>query len=220
MPKLFVGTRELDFFNDISREIMKDVIGQKVFYYPIDYARTLVHDLYQEAPQKVFDHPIEIAALVKWNQSELNTGIAGHDSIRQLDVHLHVRDLIYRKINIAMGDFISYGESFYEVVGIVGADTVFGQVEYEMGVKLSCIQSREDQFMARILGPTWEGFADDDATQTTFHQQRGFPTNEEGDTGDTRDMIRKGVLEEPLEGTREVSTKGGSRNDDSSFYDE
>lgn len=218
MARLFVGQRELDFFNDISREIMKDVIGQKVFYYPIDYARTLVHDLYQEAPQKVFDHPIEIAALVKWNQSELQTGIAGHDAIRKLEVYLHTRDLIYRKINVAMGDFISYGDSFYEVTGLVGADTVFGQIEYQMGVMLSCVQARQDQFMARILGPTWEGY--EDGSQTTFHQQRGLPTNEEGETGDTRDLVRKGVLETPLEGTREVSPDGGSRTDDSSFYDE
>lgn len=220
MARLFIGRRELDFFNDISRELMKDVIGQKIYYYSVDYARTLVHDVYQEAPQKVFEHPIEIAALVSWNKSELKTGPSGHDSIRELTIFLHARDLVYRKINVVMGDFISYGDSFYEITGVVVNDNVFGQVEYSMGVMLTCVQARQDQFMAKILGPTWEGYSDPDAVQETFYQQRGFATNPEGPTGDTRDLIRKGVLDEPLEGVREVSTKGASHSDDSSFYDE
>lgn len=220
MPRLFIGSRELDFFNDISRELMKDVIGQKVYYYPLDYARTLVHDVYQEAPEKVFDHPIEIAALVQWNRSELQTGMHGHDSMRQLEVYLHVRDLLHRKINAKLGDFISYGDAFYEIAGIKGADTVFGQIEYSMGVMLTCIQARQDQFLAKILGPTWEGYDDADAVQTVFHQQRGVPANEEGPTGDIRDMRESGVLDEPLDGTMEVSPRGGTRHGDSSFYDE
>jgi hypothetical protein len=220
MSRLFIGTREIDFFNDISREIMKDMVGQKIFYYSIDYARTLVNDLYQEAPQKIFHHPIEINALVQWNESELNTGLAGHDAIRQLEIFLHTRDLIYKRINVSLGDFLSYGESFYEVVGIVGSDSVAGQIEYQMGTKLTARQARKDQFLTKILGPTWEGFGDPDSVQTTFHQQRGLETNPEGQTGDVRDMRKKGILDEPLDGTMEVSSKGGTKSNDSAFYDE
>ena len=31
MARLFVGQREVDFFADITKEIIKDVAGQKVF---------------------------------------------------------------------------------------------------------------------------------------------------------------------------------------------
>jgi len=220
MSRLFIGTREIDFFNDISREVMKDIVGQKIYYYSIDYARTLVNDLYQEAPQKVFHHPIEMNALVQWNQSEQNTGGAGHDAIRKLEIFLHTRDLIYKRINVVLGDFISYGEAFYEIVEIRGADTVAGQIEYQMGTKLSVRQARKDQFLTKVLGPTWEGYGDPDSVQKTFHQQRGLAVNEEGETGDVRDLRKKGVLDEPLAGTMEVSTRGGTSSDDSAFYDE
>lgn len=220
MARLFIGSRELDFFNDISREVMKDIVGQKIYYYSIDYARTLVNDLYQEAPQKVFHHPIEINALIQWNQSELNTSGAGHDAIKQLEIFLHTRDLIYKRINVCLGDFIGYGEVFYEIAGISAADTIAGQIEYQMGTKLTVRQARKDQFLTAVLGPTWEGYSDPTAVQKTFHQQRGLAVNEEGATGDVRDLRKKGVLDEPLAGTMEVSTRGGNSSEDSSFYDE
>jgi len=220
MARLFVGSREIDFFNDIAREVMKDVVGQDIYYYSIDYARTLVHDVYQEAPQKIFDHPIVLSARVQWNESELNTGHHGHDAIRQLEIHLHQRDLIRTRINIKLGDFVSYGDTFYEVVGVTSPDTIAGQIEYRMGLKLACIQARQDQFLANILGPTWEGNSDPTAVKKVFHQQRGFATNEEGPTGDIRDMIDKGVMDASIGGTMEVSPKGGRDSNDSSFYDE
>lgn len=220
MPRLFVGPRELDFFNDIGREIIKDISGQKVYYYPISYAKTMVDDLYQESPEKVFDHPIEIACRVSWNPAEVTTNQFGHDEIRQIEVFIHVRDVIERKINIQTGDYLAFGDLFYEVTSAIFNDIVFGQSEYRMGYKLSCVQARQDEFMAKLLGPTWEGFSDPDAVQKNFYQQRGFEHNKEGPTGDTRDLVKKGVLDQPLGGPREVSTRGSDIAHDSSFYDE
>ena len=35
MARLFITPRELNFISDITKEIIKDVVGQKVYYYPI-----------------------------------------------------------------------------------------------------------------------------------------------------------------------------------------
>lgn len=220
MSRLFIGSREIDFINDIAREVMKDIVGTTVKYYSVDYTKTMVHEIYQESAAKFTSHPIEIAARVDWKSTEQKTNEFGHDEIRTMDVYIHVRDMIEKKINIRTGDYISYGETFYEITGAVFNDIMFGQVEYRMSYKLTCVQAREDEFIAKIIGPTWEGHADEDAVQKNFHQQRGFETNREGPTGDVRDLVRKGVLEKPLGGPREVSERGSDVNYDSSFYSE
>jgi hypothetical protein len=217
---LFIGPRELDLFNDISREVMKDIAGQQVHLYPIDYARTMVHDVYQEAPERVFDTPITIDARVTWQPTEVTTNEFGHDEIRTIEVFVHVRDMLERGVQVQTGDFLSFGESFYEITSCVFSDVVFGMPEYRMGYKMTCVQTRQDEFVARIVGPTWEGFSEDDAVKEDFYQQRGFESNQEGATGDVRDLVRKGALEKPLGGPREVSRRGSDIADDSSFYDE
>jgi len=35
MARLFVTSREIDFFNDLAKELDKDVTGQRVYYYRI-----------------------------------------------------------------------------------------------------------------------------------------------------------------------------------------
>ena len=65
MARLFVGQREVDFFADISKELIKDVAGQKVYYYTIREDLSNVHEIYEESPQKIFNPPIEIEAMVE-----------------------------------------------------------------------------------------------------------------------------------------------------------
>lgn len=220
MPRLFVGPREIDFFNDISREVIKDIVGQVVYYYSIDYAKTMVDELYRESPEKVFDHPVKLDVRVSWVPTEVKTDQFGHDEVRQIDVFVHVRDVVGKRLNLATGDYLSFGETFYEVVSCVFDDIVFGQPEYRMGYKLTCVQARRDEFVAKLIGPTWEGNSDADAVQHDFHQQRGFEHNREGQTGDVHDLVQKGVLDPPLGGPREVSQRGSDVADDSAFYDE
>ena len=35
MGRLFITQREINFINDIAKEVVKDVIGQKIYYFPI-----------------------------------------------------------------------------------------------------------------------------------------------------------------------------------------
>ena len=60
MARLFITPREINFINDLSKEVIKDVIGQKIYYYQISNIKSNVHDVYQESPEKIFDNPIEI----------------------------------------------------------------------------------------------------------------------------------------------------------------
>ena len=48
MARLFITPREIDFISDLTKEINKDVIGQKVFYYKIRADLTDIHEVYEE----------------------------------------------------------------------------------------------------------------------------------------------------------------------------
>jgi len=69
MPRLFITPRELDLISHLSQEIIKDVVGQKVYYYRVREELSDVHDVYEESENKVFDPPVEIDARVEWFQS-------------------------------------------------------------------------------------------------------------------------------------------------------
>ena len=62
MARLFITPREIDFISDLTKEIIKDVVGQKIYYYRIREDLTDTHDVYEEAENKVFNPPVEIEA--------------------------------------------------------------------------------------------------------------------------------------------------------------
>ena len=35
MSRLFITPREINFINDVAKELVKDVAGQKIYYFPI-----------------------------------------------------------------------------------------------------------------------------------------------------------------------------------------
>ena len=220
MSRLFITPREIDFISDLTKEVVKDVIGQKIFYYSISATKTRIHEVYEEAPEKVFENPLEVDALVTWEPEEVRTNKFGSEEFYGIEVFLHQRDLLDKGIEVSEGDFFSYGPVFFEITSLRWDKTIYGQVEYKTGVKLVGKQARKSQFTAKVLGPTSEEYSDEGATQDTFVQQRGFERNRLGETGDKRALQDKGVLESPLTEPKEVSSKGDSTGSGSSFYDE
>ena len=198
MSRLFITPREIDFISDLTKEVVKDVIGQKVYYYSIREDLTDIHDVYEEAPDKVFDPPIEIEAMVDWQPEEIRTNRFGMEEFSTIEVYMHNRDLIDKEINVREGDFFSYGSIFFEITSIVVDKNVFGQVEHKTGIKVTGKQARIGQIAEDPIGPTDEIYADDDAVQTLFEQQRGFKTNSQGDTADVRQLQKDGKLEKPI----------------------
>lgn len=220
MARLFITERELNFINDIMKEVVKDVIGQKIYYYSISEIKSRVHDVYEEAPNKIFENPLEIDALVKYSPQEVKTNRFGSEEFYNIECYIQVRDLIDKQIDLREGDFFSYGDSFFEVIKAPKSDVIFGQIEHKSYITISGKQARKGQFITRIVGPTSERFSDPDAVQDTFVQQRGFSENRLGKTGDVRDLQKNGVLDAPITGPAEVSPSGDPERVGSSFYDE
>jgi len=214
MARLFITPRELDLISDITKEIIKDVIGQVIFYYPVRTDVTSVHDVYEESTEKVFDPPIEIDALVEWSPGEIKTNKFGSEKFHSIEARVHSRDLIDKDLRMKIGDFISYGSVFFELTQVVTISKIFGQVEHVTGYKLIGKQARDGLIDKMAQGPAAQTLETESVSQETFVQQRGATTNELGATADRRELQADGKLDTPLTGPKKVAPDGTN----SSFY--
>ena len=215
MARLFITPREQDLISDLTKELIKDVAGQKIYYYTVREDLSDIHDVYEESLHKIFNPPVEVECLVEWQPSEVKTTQFGHEQIKTIAAFLHNRDLIDRNLEVKQGDYISYGEYFFEITSVIFEKLVFGQVERVTSVKLNAKQARLEHIVKTALGPTSEGYLDQGAIQTTFEQQRG--TND----ADVRQLRKDGILEDPITGAKKVAPDGSKKsiNDiGSSFY--
>ena len=219
MARLFITPREIDLISDLTKEIIKDVAGQRVFYYRVREDLTDIHDVYEESPNKVFDQPVEIEARVEYQPEELRTNKFGSEEFYTINVFFHERDLLDRDIEVRTGDYFSYGDTFFEITSAVVESNVYGQIEHSIGTKVVGKQARLGQIDMVPLGPTSESYTDEDAVQETFVQQRGFEENKLGKTEDKRQLQADGKLEKPnIDSPAEVSPDGDDAGISSSFY--
>lgn len=222
MARLFITPRELNFISDITKEIVKDVVGQKIYYYSISEVKTKTHDVYNESLEKVFDGPIAIDALVDAQfQTDTKIDSFGVDAHYKIEAFIQYRDIVDKGINISIGDFFSFGDIFYEITEKVFMRNIYGMPEHKDGIKLIGTHARKSLFDAHVLGPTDISNPEAEAVQTKFEQQRGQTENSEGLTGDIRDLVKAGVLDQPLTGPKQVSEQGALNDDShyaSSFY--
>lgn len=221
MARLFVTNRELNYISDLTKEIIKDVIGQKVYYYPISEKKTKTHAVYGESHQKVFDNPIILDAMVDTNfQTETKIDQFGIDTQYKLEIFVQYRDLLEKGLEVNIGDYFSFSEIFYEITDITFTRFIYGLPDHLDGIKMIGTRVRKSQFDVFPIGPTDIAHADADATQVIYQQQRGEAYNHEGETGDVRDLVKNGVLDKPLGGLRETSPRGGNPQAGPAFYDE
>jgi len=220
MARLFVTPREINLINDLTKEIIKDVVGQKIYYYSISEAKTKINELYDESPEKFFESPVEIECLVDYQEPTFTTNKYGIEKTQNIEVFIQSKDLSDKQIEVDAGDFFTYGSVIFEITSVTVTKNIFGQIEHNDGIKLIGKQSRKQVFFTKVLGPTDSQHSDPDAVQDTFVQQRGFKTNQLGETGDVRELQKNGVLDKPITKPKEVSKKGEPGKSGSSFYDE
>jgi len=215
LARLFITPREIDFISDITKEITKDVIGQRIYYYRVREDVTKVHDIYEEALEKIFDPPVEVDARVEWNPSEIKTDKFGYDEMSKISVYLHYRDLIDRDIEVGEGDYFAFGDNFFEITSVRHDKIIFGQVEHVTGFTILGQQARKGLIDMLPHGPTEEAYTDPNAVQEEFEQQRGFTKNSNGVTQDKRALIDNGKLTAPISEPQVVKKTDGIS---SSFY--
>jgi len=146
-PPLFLGEKERDLVKQINDELIERVIGQTIVYYPIDLDYTNFHPLYNEAIVKSFLPPVKVHALVEFKGQETKVDKYGIDKIVKITVHFHKRRLTEdQNLFVREGDFLAYGENFYEIVTLKEPTELFGQADRRVEISAECIKSREGLF--------------------------------------------------------------------------
>jgi hypothetical protein len=149
-PPLFLGKKERDLVKQVNDELVEKVIGQQILYYPIDMETTNFHELYGEAIEKTFLPPVRVYALVNFDEegsSYLDS--VGIDGSSQITVHFHRRRLTEdQDLFVREGDFVLYGERYYEIIKLSSSRRLFGQVDQKFEISALCKRARKGLFDA------------------------------------------------------------------------
>lgn len=146
MAKKFIDTKAIAFIDAINRQLIQKVIAEEVFYYAVSLKQSEVKRLYGEAIQKTVAAPVRINALVKYENTNSRTTDFGVDSKFLLEVYFHQKELSERNVKPIEGDFIEYGQIFFEIASVTQPQLVFGQINNKIQTKCVCVPSREGQF--------------------------------------------------------------------------
>ena len=219
MARLFITAREIDLISDLTKEIIKDVSGQKVYYYRVREDLTDIHDVYEEAENKIFDPPVEIEARVEYQPGVIKTNRFGNEEIDTINVFFHERDIVDKELEIRAGDYFSYGEVFFEITSAIVESNVYGQIEHSIGIKVVGKQARKGAIDFTTIGSKQRGIVEEKIVQEDFEQQRGQKENSKGETNDVRALQEKGKVE-PIDKPAEVKKQENkdSGTTESFFY--
>jgi len=146
-PPLFLGQKERNLVKQINDEIIEYVIGQRIAYYPVSLEHSNFHPLYGESINKSFTDPVHINVLVDFDDNETNTTNYGIDRRTRITVHFHKRRLTEdQDLFVREGDFVLYGEQFYEIVKLREPKEIYGQIDHKMEVSAECVRARKGTF--------------------------------------------------------------------------
>jgi len=149
-PPLFLGKKERDLVKQVNDELIERVIGQTIVYYPVDISATNYHSLYGEAIEKTFLPPIRVYALVSWDGIQTqNVDQVGIDKISKISIHFHKRRLTEdQDLYVREGDFVLYGDIYYEIMSLSEPRQLFGQTDHKLEITAKCVRAREGLFDA------------------------------------------------------------------------
>ena len=149
-PPLFLGKKERDLVKQVNDELIEKVIGQQILYYSIDMKTTDFHDLYGEAIEKTYLPPVRVFALVEFTDfSTEYLASGGIDKTWEINVHFHKRRLEDdQDMYVREGDFVLYGDYYYEIVKLTEDTKLFGQVQHGFEISARCRRARKGLFDA------------------------------------------------------------------------
>ena len=147
-PPMFFGKKERDLVKQVNDEVAERVVGQQILYFGIDYDNTEFHPLYGEAIEKTFYPPVRVYAMVEFQSIETNfLENLSLDKSTKIKIMFHKRRLTEdQELFVREGDFVKYGEVFYEIVKLIEPKLLFGQVEHRFEIHAECIRARDGLF--------------------------------------------------------------------------
>lgn len=149
-PPLFLGKKERNYTKQVNDEVIERMVGQQILYYSVNIQKTNFHPVYGEAIEKSFYNPVRVHALINWEGTETATSNYGLDKEARIAIGFHKRRLTEdQDLFVREGDFVCYGDRFYELVKVGEPRELFGQADHRFEISAIAIVSRKGNFDAR-----------------------------------------------------------------------
>ena len=133
MPR-FIGARDYNFFQNISRELLDEVVQSQVFFYKLIAGETTVN-LYGEALDKSYYDGVSVFAMLQYGDETQQYDGFGQDTEQEVVVRLNQDTCIVKDIFPEVGDFFYFNDSFYEITNTNQTQLVGMQVENNFGIE-------------------------------------------------------------------------------------
>jgi len=123
---LFGGSRDISLFNNLSKELINDIIQTEIAYYKFSLEQTKTN-VYGEAPQKNYYEPIKIASLIDRSDQTWESDEFGPDVNQTINFTFLRKELIDLNLFSDVGDLILFRNNFYEVDSRIENQLTFGK---------------------------------------------------------------------------------------------
>lgn len=150
MP-LFRGKRDIALVKRYNRELIEDIVGDLITYYPIS-KRFSEADFYGESKEKIVEQPVEAHALIRWEDQKNTTTEFGVDKEYSLTVYLLNEYLKEVRLQPTMGDMVNYDDVFFEITSVSEPNLIYGKASERLGTKLQCVSVRDSSFSIVVSG--------------------------------------------------------------------
>ena len=146
-PAMFAGDKERDLAKQVNTEMIERIMGTELFYYPISREDTNYHSIYGEAIHKTFLPAVRVYAVIAWEGYKTETTELGIDKRPSIKVHFHYRRLTAdQDLWVTVGDFVKYGDSYFEILELNEPTPMFGHIEHQVEIEATCIKARKGLF--------------------------------------------------------------------------
>jgi hypothetical protein len=133
MPR-FVGQRDYEFMQHITREMIDDTMDVAVILYKIVVESAKIN-LYGEATTKPRYTPVKVNAVVNYNKNILISGDGfGSNQEQRVDFRFARRLLKEVKIYPEIGDIVGYNNHFYEINNVQETQLIAGKPQFSTAI--------------------------------------------------------------------------------------
>jgi hypothetical protein len=104
--------------NSINKELLGNIIEQKIGYYKINITDTNVN-IYGESDKKYYFEPVILNCLIERGDAQTSDDDLGPDFTKKTIFNLFRQDLIIAELEPEVGDIIVWNNDYYDVDGTI-----------------------------------------------------------------------------------------------------